>query len=97
MVLSKVLSFGEGKELRRCQAMVPEINALEPGMQARSDAELRQLTDVFRKRLADGQTLDDLLPEAFAAVREASVRPSASATSTSSWSGSRCTAATSPR
>ena len=74
MVLSKVLSFGEGKELRRCQAMVPEINAFEPAMQARSDAELRQLTDIFRKRLADGQPLDELLPEAFAAVREASVR-----------------------
>ena len=74
MVLSKVLSFGEGKELRRCQAMVPQINALEPEMQARSDAELRQLTDTFRKRLADGETPDDLLPEAFAAVREASVR-----------------------
>ena len=74
MVLSKVLSFGEGKELRRSQAMVPEINAFESAMQARSDAELRQLTDTFRKRLADGQSLDDLLPEAFAAVREASVR-----------------------
>ncbi|HEX6012340.1 MAG TPA: preprotein translocase subunit SecA, partial [Geminicoccaceae bacterium] len=74
MVLSKVLSFGEGKELRRSQALVPEINAFEPAMQERSDAELRQLTDIFRKRLADGQTLDDLLPEAFAAVREASVR-----------------------
>ena len=44
--------------------MVPEINALEPAMQQRSDAELRQLTDTFRKRLADGQTLDDLLAEA---------------------------------
>jgi preprotein translocase subunit SecA len=74
VVLSKVLSFGEGKELRRCQAMVPEINAFEPAMQQRSDTELRQLTEAFRKRLADGQRLDDLLPEAFAAVREASVR-----------------------
>jgi preprotein translocase subunit SecA len=74
VVLSKVLSFGEGRELRRCQAMVPEINSFEPAMQQRSDAELRQLTDTFRKRLADGRTLDDLLPEAFAAVREASVR-----------------------
>jgi preprotein translocase subunit SecA len=74
VVLSKVLSFGEGKDRRRCEAMVGPINALEPEMQARSDAELRELTDVFRKRLADGETLDDLLPEAFAAVREASVR-----------------------
>jgi preprotein translocase subunit SecA len=74
VVLSKVLSFGEGKDRRRCEAMVPEINAFESAMQARSDAELRQLTDTFRKRLADGQSLDDLLAEAFAAVREASVR-----------------------
>ncbi|HEV8371841.1 MAG TPA: preprotein translocase subunit SecA, partial [Actinomycetota bacterium] len=73
-MLSKVLSFGEGKELRRCQAMVAPVNALEPEMQARSDAELRELTDMFRKRLADGEDLDDLIPEAFAAVREASVR-----------------------
>jgi preprotein translocase subunit SecA len=74
VVLSKVLSFGEGKDRRRCEAMVAPINALEPEMQARSDAELRELTDVFRKRLDDGEDLDDLLPEAFAAVREASVR-----------------------
>src|SRR5215211_7830589 len=57
VVLSKVLSFGEGKELRRCQAMVPEINAFEQAMQERSDAELRQLTDTFRKRLAGGVAL----------------------------------------
>jgi preprotein translocase subunit SecA len=74
VVLSKVLSFGEGKDRRRCEAMVAPINALEPEMQARSDAELRQLTDTFRKRLDGGEELDDLLPEAFAAVREASVR-----------------------
>jgi preprotein translocase subunit SecA len=74
VVLSKVLSFGEGKELRRCQAMVPRINALEQEMQERSDAELRQLTKVYRQRLTDGEDLDDLLPEAFATVREASVR-----------------------
>src|SRR4029453_681843 len=55
--------------------MVPEINAFESAMQARSDAELRQLTDTFRKRLADGQSPDDLLAEASPAVREASVRP----------------------
>ncbi len=75
MVLSKLLSVGSGKDLRRAQAMVAPINALEAEMEARSDAELRELTDVFRKRLADGEEdLDDLLPEAFAAVREASRR-----------------------
>ncbi len=74
MVLSKLLSLGEGRDLRRAQAMVAPINALEAEMQARSDAELRELTDVFRKQLADGDELEDLLPEAFAAVREASCR-----------------------
>jgi preprotein translocase subunit SecA len=74
VVLSKLLALGEGKDLRRAQAMVAPINALEAEMQARSDTELRELTEVFRKRLADDEDLDDLLPEAFAAVREASCR-----------------------
>ncbi len=76
MVLSKLLSVGAGKDLRRAQAMVAPVNALEAEMQARSDTELRELTDVFRKRLDDDEEedLDDLLPEAFAAVREASRR-----------------------
>jgi len=74
--LSKLLSVGAGKDLRRAQAMVAPVNALEAEMQARSDTELRELTDVFRKRLDDDEEedLDDLLPEAFAAVREASRR-----------------------
>ena len=62
------------KELKRYTEKVQEINALEASMERLSDAELKGLTDTFRKRLADGQTLDDLLPEAFAAVREASKR-----------------------
>jgi len=74
VVLSKVLSFGEGKDLRRAQALVGPVNAFEDEMRARSDAELRELTDVFRKRLGDGEDLDDLLPEAFAVVREAARR-----------------------
>jgi preprotein translocase subunit SecA len=75
VVLSKLLSVGAGRDLRRAQAMVAPINALEAEMEARSDAELRELTEVFRQRLEDGdEDLDDLLPEAFAAVREASRR-----------------------
>jgi preprotein translocase subunit SecA len=74
VVLSKLLSVGSGKDLRRAQAVVAPINALEAEMEARSDAELRALTDVFRQRLDDGEDLDDLLPEAFATVREASRR-----------------------
>jgi preprotein translocase subunit SecA len=87
VVLSRVLRIGEGKSLRRCEAIVAPTNALEDAMRARSDAELRQYTDTLRQRLFeprhDGgdltdddldQRLDDLLPEAFALVREASRR-----------------------
>ncbi|MFO7785525.1 MAG: preprotein translocase subunit SecA [Thermodesulfobacteriota bacterium] len=62
------------RELKRLEPHVKVINELEPGFQALSDAELRAKTDEFRGRLEQGETLDDLLPEAFAAVREASVR-----------------------
>lgn len=72
--LSKLLSAGEGKQLKRYQQIVSQIDSLEPQMQAMSDEELGQITDRFRERYKAGETLDDLLPEAFAAVREASVR-----------------------
>ncbi len=62
------------KEVRRLQPFVDQINPLEPGVQSLSDSELRAKTDEFRSRLADGETVDDILPEAFAVVREASVR-----------------------
>ena len=71
---SKLLSVGESKPLKSYQRRVAEVNAFEPAMQARSDEELAHLTVEFRERLANGEDLDDLLPEAFAAVREASVR-----------------------
>lgn len=69
---SKLLSVGESKPLKNYQRRVAEVNAFEPAMQARSDEELAHLTVEFRERLANGEDLDDLLPEAFAAVREAS-------------------------
>jgi preprotein translocase subunit SecA len=62
------------RSLKAFQRRVPEINALEAAMQALSDAELSAKTAVFRERLAGGADLDDLLPEAFAVVREASRR-----------------------
>ena len=62
------------RELNKHRETVEQINALEPKMQACSDAELRAKTDEFRRRLEEGETLDDILPEAFALVREASVR-----------------------
>ncbi|HEY3317401.1 MAG TPA: preprotein translocase subunit SecA [Coriobacteriia bacterium] len=73
-ILTKLLTMGEGRQLREFESIVPEINALEPDMQALSDDELRGKTGEFRRRHADGESLDDLLPEAFAACREAAVR-----------------------
>ncbi len=73
-LFSKILSVGEGKQLKKYQGKVDAINALEPKMQAMSDEELGAITESFRERYKAGETLDDLLPEAFAAVREASVR-----------------------
>ncbi|EOS51418.1 preprotein translocase subunit SecA [Adlercreutzia caecimuris] len=72
--LSKLLTMGEGKQLKRYQAKVDKINALEPEFQALTDEQLAAKTSEFRERYAAGESLDDLLPEAFAAVREASVR-----------------------
>ena len=62
------------KELKRIVPLVDAIEALEPEMKAMSDAELREMTDRFKQRLINGETLDDILPEAYAVVREAAAR-----------------------
>ena len=72
--LSKILSFGADKDLKAYRRIVEKINALEPTMQEMSDEELQAQTEKFKARYAEGESLDDLLPEAFATVREASVR-----------------------
>ena len=73
-ILEKVLRLGEGRIVKKLSGMANQVNALEDSFHSLSDAELREETDRFRARLADGESLDDLLPEAFAAVREASRR-----------------------
>ena len=73
-VLDRVLRAGDGKRVKALQSLVPEINALGPAMEALSDEALMAKTPEFRARLADGETLDDILVEAFAVVREASFR-----------------------
>jgi preprotein translocase subunit SecA len=73
-IIDSVLRAGEGKTLRKLKRIADQVNSVEEDMAALSDAELRGLTDEFRQRYADGETLDDLLPEAFAAVREAAKR-----------------------
>jgi preprotein translocase subunit SecA len=71
--LKRVLDTTE-RDIKRMKPIVAKINALEADMQRLSDEQLRAKTDEFRKRLQDGQTLEDILPEAFAAVREAARR-----------------------
>jgi preprotein translocase subunit SecA len=73
-VFTKVLKAGEGKKVRRLAELVPMIGALEPEMQGLSDAALAHKTVEFRQRLDQGETLDDLLIESYAVVREAAWR-----------------------
>jgi preprotein translocase subunit SecA len=73
-MFDRLLRSGEGRKLKALQALVPDINALEPEIQALSDDALRAKTGEFRSRLDQGETLDDLLIEAFAVVREAARR-----------------------
>ncbi len=72
--LTRLFGSRNQRLLRQYSKVVNRINALEEGLQALSDSELRAKTDEFRKRYADGESLDDLLAEAFAVAREASVR-----------------------
>src|SRR5881409_669000 len=74
ILLAKVVGTQNERELKRLRPLVGEINALEPEIAALSDEQLRAKTAEFRQRLAEGETLDDLLVEAFAVVREAGKR-----------------------
>src|SRR5882724_469927 len=73
-ILDSILRAGEGKILRQLKRISEQVNSIEDDFVAMSDAELRGMTDEFKQRLADGETLDDILPEAFATVREAARR-----------------------
>ena len=68
--LSKIFGNQNDREIKKLEKQVDAIEALEPEMKALSDAELRAKTDEFKSRLAQGETLDDLLVEAFAVVRK---------------------------
>jgi preprotein translocase subunit SecA len=74
VIIDSVLRAGEGKTLRKLKTAVGHVNSIEEDFAALSDADLRAMTGEFRQRYADGDTLDQLLPEAFAAVREAARR-----------------------
>ena len=73
-VIEKIFGTHSSRELKRIEPLVDKIEALRPTMQALSDEELRGKTEEYKKRLNNGETLDDLLPEAYATVREAAKR-----------------------
>ena len=73
-IIDRLLRVGEGRILKKLEVIARQVDAIEEDFEKLTDAELRGETDIFRKRLGDGESLDDILPEAFAAVREASRR-----------------------
>src|SRR4051794_23795145 len=73
-LVKKLFGDSNERDIKRMSKTVDTINQLEPSYEALSDEQLRAKTDEFKQRLEDGETLDDLLPEAFAVVREASKR-----------------------
>jgi preprotein translocase subunit SecA len=72
--LEKIGQFGEGRKLKRLEQLVRIVNTFEPELEELTDEQLRAKTEEFRRRLEAGESLDDLLPEAFASVREAARR-----------------------
>ncbi|WP_030155727.1 preprotein translocase subunit SecA [Glycomyces sp. NRRL B-16210] len=73
-LFEKVLRAGEGRALKRLKAIADAVDSIEDEYESLTDAELRALTDEYKERLKDGETTDDLMPEAFATVREAAKR-----------------------
>jgi len=71
-LLKKIFGTKNEREMKRLWPMVDKINALEPQFVSLSDPQLREKTSEFKKRLEEGESLDDILPEAFATVREVS-------------------------
>jgi preprotein translocase subunit SecA len=73
-IVERMLRAGEGRIIKKLNGLTDQVNALSEDFERLSDAELREETDRFKERLADGEALDSLLPEAFASVREAATR-----------------------
>ncbi|HIY25147.1 MAG TPA: preprotein translocase subunit SecA, partial [Candidatus Brachybacterium merdigallinarum] len=73
-LFDKILRAGEGRELRRLENIAQLVGETEDVFAELSDEELREESDRFKERLEDGETLDDIMVEAFAAVREAASR-----------------------
>ena len=69
--LEKLLNRSDKTEIKKLNKLVDEIDALEEKISSLNDEELKNMTNIFKEKLKNGQTLDDILPEAFAVVREA--------------------------
>ena len=83
-LLKKIIGTKNDRIIKEISVVLDEINRLEPAMASRTDAELRAKTPEFKERLLKGSSLDDLLPEAFAVVREADPSTSRSSAESSS-------------
>ena len=73
-MLDKILRAGEGRVLKKLESLARQVNALESDLKNLTDEQLKSLTSSYKQRVSQGESLDDLLPEAFATVREASLR-----------------------
>ena len=73
-IIEKIFGTHSENELKRIYPIVDRIEAMEPVIKALSDEELKEKTREFKERLSEGETLDDILPEAYAVVREAAFR-----------------------
>ena len=73
-LVQKIFGTPSSREIKRIMPLVDRIESLRPQMKAMTDEQLRAKTDEFKRRLREGETLDDILPEAFAVCREASRR-----------------------
>ena len=73
-IVDKIFGTHSERELKRIMPLVDKVESLKPTFEAMSDSELADMTRKYKERLASGETLDDLLPEAFATVREAAKR-----------------------
>jgi len=90
--IDKALRMGEGRILRQLARIADQVNSIEDEFHQLSDADLRAMTSEFRQRLADGESLDDLLP-----VRQPGGRSASARSTCRSWAAPPCTWATSPR
>ena len=97
-ILEKFLRAGEGRMVRRFKAIADAVNSIEDDYVDLSDDELRELTEQYKERYAEGESLDSLLPEAFATAREGARRVLGQrAFDVQIMGGAACTSATSPK